>query len=94
MAALAARIGPSRSAFVDGRDANDAIMVSSAARLFEVDVNCEVEADAGVCGEGAGAADEMEGEGGTITIGRGAADDGGCGGCGSGLLGGALAAIR
>jgi hypothetical protein len=92
MAALAARIGPSRSAFVDGRDANDAIMDSSAARLFEVDVNCEVEAD--VCVKGAGAADEMEGEGGTITIGRGAADDGGCGGCGSGLLGGVLAAIR
>ena len=98
MAALAARTAARRSTFADGRDANVASMDSTAARFFEVDVICELEEerDAGVCVGGAvvGPEEWMEGDGGTITIGRGTADDDACCECNSGFLRERPVAIR
>jgi hypothetical protein len=102
MAALTARTAASRSTFVDGRDENVASMDSNAARFFEVDAYgeagevAEVEVDACVCVDGAVADPEgwIEDDGGTITIGRGAADDDDCGDCSSGFLRERLVAIR
>ena len=99
MAALAARTAASRSTFADGRDAYVVSMDSSAARFFEADVSCELgeETDAdGGCVGGAvvGPENLTEGDGGTITIGRGAADDdAGCDCC-SGFLRERPVAIR
>lgn len=87
MAALAARTAARRSTFADGRDANVASMDSTAARFFEVDVNWEVgeERDAGDC-EGRAVVGPEACDGGTITIGRGAADDDACCEWSSGFL--------
>lgn len=102
MAALTARTAARRSTFLDGRDANVASMDSSAARFFDVDACgeagevAEVEADACVCVDGAVAGPEgwIEGDGGTITIGRGAVDDDDDCECSSGFLRERLVAIR
>jgi hypothetical protein len=88
MAALAARTAARRSTLLDGRDANVASMDSIAAKFFEVDAKGEL-------GEETDPADGMVGDGGTRTIGRGTEDDDDpCGGCNSGLLREALAAVR
>jgi hypothetical protein len=95
MAALAARTAARRSIFGDGRDASVTSMDSNAAKFLEVDDDGEVgTADAGV------SVIEDEDDGGTRTIGRGAAggeDNGGSGGggdCGSCVLKEALDDIR
>jgi len=73
-------------------------MDSTAARFFEVDVNCELgeERGAGNCVGVAvvGPEEWMEEDGGTITIGRCAADDDACCECSSGFLRERLVAIR
>jgi hypothetical protein len=82
---------------VDGRDPNVASMDSTAARFFEVDVNgeCGEETRVDACVGGAIAGPEccIEGDGGTITIGLGAADNDDCDGS-SGFLRDKEAAIR
>jgi len=90
MVVLAVRTAVRRSTLSDCRDANVARMDSRGVRCFEVGVRYElgeeIDADVGVCVEGAVAGLEhgMEAGGGMRAISPGVADaDGPCGGCGS-----------